>query len=106
MSHQVAIDAGALADMKRTYTFLAREVSRVSAEKWYRGVLGRVASLENDPEKWPLAEEADELGFDLRMILYRRYRHVHRILFRVEGDQVHVLRVRHAAQDSLTAEDF
>jgi len=46
------------------------------------------------------------LGFDLRMLLYGRGRHVYRILFTIDGDTVNVLRVRHAAQDWLTEDEL
>ena len=106
MTHRVVVESGALSDMKKAYSYISREVSATSAEKWQRGVMARIASLENSPETWPLADEAHAVGFELRMILYRRNRHVHRILFRVESATVYVLRIRHASQDTLTADDF
>ena len=55
---------------------------------------------------WPLADEASEVGFELRELLYRRYRYVYRILYRIDGDIVRIHRIRSAAQDRLTADDL
>jgi plasmid stabilization system protein ParE len=65
----------------------------------------RIRTLETRPEMWPLADEAATLGFDLRVLLHGRGRHVYRILFTIDGSTVNVLRVRHAAQDWLTEDD-
>ena len=40
------------------------------------------------------------------VVLFRRGRQVHRILYEIDGEKVIVHRVRHAAQDTLTADDF
>ncbi len=60
-----------------------------------------MATLEQSPDRCPVADEAADLGIDLRELLYGRRRGVYRILFTIEGSVVHVLRVRHAAQDRL-----
>ena len=52
-----------------------------------------------------LADEAADLGVELRQLLYGKRRNVYRILFTIEGGTVNVLRIRHAAQDRLTPED-
>ena len=61
-----------------------------------------VENLETDPNRYPAANEAADLGVELRELLYRRRRNVYRVLFTIEGQTVNVLRVRHAAQDRLT----
>jgi plasmid stabilization system protein ParE len=61
--------------------------------------------LEEDPERWPEAPEA-EWHEGLRQLLHGKRRHLHRILFEIRGQLVVVLRVRHGAQDFLGPEDF
>ena len=85
---------------------MQKNISRASADKWYEGIRARISTLENNPATWPLAEESATLNFELRVILYRRGRQVHRILYEIEGEKVIVHRVRHTAQDTLTADDF
>ena len=55
---------------------------------------------------WPLADEAADLGIELRQTLFGKRRHVYRILYTFDGDTVHIHRVRHAAQDRLSADDL
>jgi hypothetical protein len=53
----------------------------------------------------PLAEEAVEIGLDLREMLYRRHRFVYRILYTIEGDIVRIHRIHSASQDRLSSDD-
>ena len=104
---QFAINVRPLAysDIVRVVNHISRTVSSYSATRWQNGIYSRIDSLNRLPDRCPLADEAT-LGFDLRMLLYGRGRQVYRILFTIDGDTVNVLRVRHAAQDWLSTEDF
>jgi hypothetical protein len=53
----------------------------------------------------PLADEAADLGLELRQLLFGRRRGVYRILFTIDGQTVTIHRVRHAAQDRLSPDD-
>ena len=78
-----------------------------AAAQWRERFLETVvAALEDDPHRFPLADEAPDSGIDLRMMLYGRRRQVYRILFTIDGDKVFIHHVRHAARDRLTAENF
>lgn len=106
MKRAVVIRHRAKIDIRIHHAWMQKNLSRSSAEKWSDGVVARIQTLENDSAMWPLADEASVLDFELRVILYRRGRHVHRILFEIDGEYVVVHRVRHAAQDTLTPDDF
>ena len=106
MKHAVHVLQHARIEIRLHHAWMRKNNSHASAEKWYDGIYARIDSLENNPAMWPLADESPTLDFELRVILYRRNRHVHRILFEIDGDTVFVHRVRHAAQDTLTADDF
>ena len=106
MRHIVQILQHARIEIRLHHAWMQKNISRTPADKWYEGIRARISTLENNPATWPLADESATLDFELRVILYRRGRHVHRILFEIDGDTVFVHRVRHAAQDSLTADDF
>jgi plasmid stabilization system protein ParE len=79
-----------------------------TAARWRDRLLTEVTlKLESDPHRYPSSDEAiPDIGFDLRELLHGRKPHVYRVFFVVEGQAVTVLRVRHAAQDQLDAEDF
>jgi len=76
-----------------------------AAARWQAGVLAAIRSLVNNPERCPVADEAADLGIDLRELLHGRRRNTYRILFTIEGQTVNILRVRHAAQDRLASDD-
>jgi hypothetical protein len=86
-------------------SFLEHEPGASSAELARRSfvtpqtMIRIVENLETDPNRYPSADEAADLGVDLRQLLYGRRRNVSRVLFTIEGQTVNILRVRHAAQD-------
>src|SRR4051812_19817680 len=82
-----------------TVSYAAATRRRTQIEKVIR-------DLETDADQWPVADEALELQRDLRFRLVGRRRHVYRILYMIHQDIVTVYRVRHAAQDWLTADDL
>lgn len=105
MAFQVVFRPRARSDIATTVAWLAR-TAPAAAARWRTGLLRIVENLETDPNRYPAADEADDLGVDLRQLLYGRRRNVYRILFTVEGETVNILRVRHAAQDQLTSDDI
>ncbi|MFO0804223.1 MAG: type II toxin-antitoxin system RelE/ParE family toxin [Gemmataceae bacterium] len=96
MAHPVVTLAKAESDIRRIAMRIARTVAPSSAIRWHAGVLTKVRSLALNPEMWPLAEEAEDLGIPLRHVLYGKRRHIYRILYTFDGTTIHVHRVRHA----------
>jgi hypothetical protein len=76
------------------------------AARWLATLFDKVESLENQPERCPLADEADALGIELRELLFGRSRSRFRILFIIEGTTVQILHIRRAVRDSLKPEDL
>lgn len=105
MTFQVVFRPRAESDIAATVAWLARTSSAVAA-RWRTGLLRIVENLETDPNRYPVADQAADLGVDLRQVLYGRRRNVHRVLFTIEGQTVNILRVRHAAQDQLAPDDI
>jgi plasmid stabilization system protein ParE len=69
------------------------------ATAWYDGFLAEIAGLEQNPWRGPLAPEANAFAFELREIHYGSGKRLtHRALYRVVGNTVQVLSVRHYAQ--------
>jgi plasmid stabilization system protein ParE len=106
VAHKVVLTPKGLDDIRRNTAWMARHFSPRSAARWTVGVESAIASLSDHPERCPEADEADDLGIDLRMLVYRRGRQVFRILFTIDGRTVTVRRVLHAAQDRLTPDDI
>jgi plasmid stabilization system protein ParE len=79
--------------------------SRGDANRWVGRLMKVIGTLSKLPERCPFAAEADDLGIELRELLFGKRRGTYRILFRIEGTSVIVLRIRPAAQDTLSPED-
>jgi plasmid stabilization system protein ParE len=105
MARTVLLTPGAYADVREITRFIAGRVSPASAARWHAAIEAAIGRLATEADRWPQADEAAELGIDLREMLHGRQRHVYRVLFTLDGDTVNVLRVRHAAQDHLRPDD-
>jgi plasmid stabilization system protein ParE len=104
MAFQAILRPRARSDIADAVAWLA-STNLAAAARVRNALLDVVADLETDPLRHPMADEAAELGIDLRMVLYGRRRNTYRILFTVEGQTVNVLRVRHTARDRLNPDD-
>ena len=106
MVYSVQIGNLARRDMAGLFSYITDTVSLVSANRWSTEIIKRIRTLAYQPERFPLDDQAVDLDFELRVMLHGNKRHVYRILFTIDGQTVNVLRIRHAAQDSLTDNDF
>ena len=105
MSFRLIITDAADSDMRQSYRWLA-ERNRAAADRWRDSLVTSVRSLAENPERGPLAAEEELADLGIRELLIGKRSRVHRVFFRVREDIVEVLRVRHAAQDSLSGDDF
>lgn len=73
-----------------------------AADRWFRGLVQAIYSLEELPERCPVIPEQAAFPFELRHLIYFS----HRIIFGIERERVLVYRVYHGAQRGLTAIDL
>lgn len=105
MARTVQLRPGAQTDLRESARYISQRVSGTSASRWLTAIQATIARLATDADRYPQADEAADLGIDLREQLHGKRPHVYRVLFTIDGDTVNVLRVRHAAQDRLTTDD-
>jgi len=107
MSYVVNITDDAGRDLKRIYRWYVKESKSESvASRWYDGFLEKLETLKDFPESCSLAQESDRFDYELRQLLYgSRKRKTHRALFRIVGDTVEILTVRHLSQRDVTPDD-
>ena len=103
MSVQVIIAPMALQQLKNAANwYRERAHSDELARVWLDGFLDVLNSLQIDPERYPLARESHRFAESLREVHYGSGRRkTHRALFQIQGNVVHVLTVRHNAQDDI-----
>ena len=75
------------------------------AAEWYNGLQDAINAIGEFPGSHPLARESEAVP-GLRQKLYGKGRDVWRIVFHVRHDVVWVLRIRHAAQETLMPEEM
>jgi len=100
LAYLVDITEPALADAEEYVRFI-RDVKKEpeAAERWFRGLVQAIYSLEELPERCPVVPEPEEFSFEIRHLIYFS----HRIIFRVELEtkRVVVYRVYHGSRQAL-----
>ncbi|MDB5320914.1 MAG: Plasmid stabilization system protein [Phycisphaerales bacterium] len=103
MIYDVVVTAAAEDDIAEAFAYIQAR-SPENAERWLRGLYKLVHKLESLPKRCGRAREADELGMDLRQLVFKS----HRIVFRIDeaAGTVRVLRVFHGARLGLSREEL
>ena len=104
MNYQIVIQPNAQTDIERAYRWLL-ERAPTRAVTWYNGLQQAIDSLQSLPERCSLAPEDEYFSEEIRQLLYGRRGGVYRILFTIVDNIVHILHVRHSAQDILREEE-
>jgi plasmid stabilization system protein ParE len=110
MAYKVRLTALAEADAYTAFERI-RVASPAHAERWLTGLFRAVLSLDEMPTRCPLIPEAEEIGQDIRQLLYGKRSGMQRIIFDMqeqseEGPRVRILRIWHGSRDRLRAEDI
>ncbi len=107
MPLRVIISEPAELDLWEAHNWWAKNRSPSQAATWYRRILAAIHTLKDTANRWSAAPEHHLWPTGIRELHFGvRRKPTHRVLFTIENEQVIVLRVRHASQDYLTAEDF
>ena len=106
MKYYVIIHPSALDDLEPAFRWIEKHASGNTALRWFDGFVQALESLETFPDRWALAPENPHFQREIRQLLYGRRSGVYRALFAIEGRKVHVLHIRHAAQEELRPEDL
>jgi plasmid stabilization system protein ParE len=103
----VILPKARIAMNQAVHWYLERSRSESVASHWLEGLLAKLASLSQFPERCPLARESEDFGEAIRELHYGSGRRTtHRALFRILGDVVEVMTVRHVAQDDVSPEEL
>jgi plasmid stabilization system protein ParE len=95
MAYVVDLTARAERDLARVYAYIGAEHSEAALE-WYRGIKAAILSLEQRPNRCPVAPENERL----RHLLYGNKPHIYRGIYRVldKEKRGEVLHIRHGAR--------
>ncbi len=105
MTYRIDISSVAKAEMDAAFLSFSQFVTADRAQTWYQGLIDAIASLQEMPQRCPLAREDAFFSQEIRQLLYKQGKQTYRILFTVLEDRpiltVRILHVRHAAQKIL-----
>ncbi len=81
----------AKADIARSYDWGKRKWGASAALRWYRALRSSVRELlVHFPLSQSIVPESDELGIEVRQMMFRRYR----VIFKIDGSKVQILHLK------------
>lgn len=101
MTYRVIIEPTADRGIREAFRWITENRSTAAAINWYNALEKKVQTLKSHPLRCPIAAENDKFPEEIRELLHGRRRHKYRIIFTIRHDAVHVIYVRHAAQDEI-----
>ena len=105
MKYQVQLTAKAERDVDQILHWFHEQHATAAGGRWLMQILSTIDTLEKHPERCGLAAEAEELGLELRELLFGKRHGKYRILFIVRKNVVSILHIRHTARDAVLPED-
>jgi plasmid stabilization system protein ParE len=105
MTFQVEITPVAEAQIEQAYCWYRRHNPEF-ADRWFRGLMNTIATLQEKPRRCTLAIEHEIFPEEVRQLLYGKAKNIYRVLFVIRENTVYVLYVRHSAQAPLTLDDI
>jgi plasmid stabilization system protein ParE len=106
MVFHVEPSSRAFNDLDEIARYIQQQSSFEQAEERFNGIMAAIHTLEDMPSRSPLADESEELGQEVRLLLFgkrnRKYKVYYSIRQRtVSTGTVQVFHVRHWARKSL-----
>jgi plasmid stabilization system protein ParE len=103
MAFHVEISPRAFNDLDEIARYIKQQASFGQAEKWFNGMIAAIQTLEDLPHRCRVADESEELGQEVRLLLYgkrnRRYKVYYSVQERTPSTgTVRVFHVRHWAR--------
>ena len=111
MGFQVEIEPQAFEDIDSITGYINAASDFEVAQKWFNGILEAIASLSDLPTRCAvMAPESEELGQEIRLLLYGRKNRTYKIYFSSDQDSdpglVRVFHVRHWARKPVTLDEL
>jgi plasmid stabilization system protein ParE len=105
MAFRVEMTPVAERQIEQAYRWF-RERNPEFADKWFRGLMNTIATLQEKPQRFALAVESDIFPEEVRQLMYGKAKALYRVLFTVRGTTVIVLYVRHGNQAPMAETDL
>ncbi|NJL83272.1 MAG: type II toxin-antitoxin system RelE/ParE family toxin [Chloroflexaceae bacterium] len=101
MTFQIELTSIAAVQIEQAYLWY-QERNPEFADRWFRGLMNAIATLQEKPQRCALALEHKIFSEEVRQLLYGKAKSVYRVLFTIRDATVYILYVRHSSQALLT----
>ena len=107
MAYRVDLARNAEAELEELYVWVVERAPQEGAA-WYNGLERAVLSLDQHPERCPVALESIDPDLPVRVLSYGRTPHVYRVFFTVDDNAkvVRVVHVRRGARRRPSADEL
>ena len=107
MSFPVVFSQQAACELEEAADWWVEHRDPAQSARWYSGFSEKIASLSEDPVRFPLADENDDFPYSIRELHYGfSSRPTHRAIYTITNENVVVLTIRHIARDRLAPNDI
>ena len=107
MKFHVIMEEPAITEIERNARWWSEHYSSHQAVVWYDTAVDAIYSLESHPERHALSPDNQQFGYEIRDLLFGiGSRPSYRAVFTIQGNAVHILTVRRAAQDAVAPGDL
>jgi plasmid stabilization system protein ParE len=106
MAFRVVLTDRAEADVESVLNWFREQRATDAGGRWFAQLREKLQTLEQYPQRCPLAAESEDVSLEVRELLLGRKRFKHRILFTVIGQTVTILRVWHSSRDAIIRSDL
>lgn len=103
--YRVIVQRLARTDLKEAYDWAAKRAPQTAA-RWLDRFEQALQTLEQHPQRCPLARESKGVDVEVREFLFGKRPWVFRSLFTIDGDSVRILRVRRAQRRPLSKSEL
>jgi ParE toxin of type II toxin-antitoxin system, parDE len=105
VTYRVVVQRLAKEDLQAAYE-RAADRAPFTAARWLDRFQQSLQTLEQLPNRCPLAREHGKVDADVRELLFGKRPYVFRVVFAIDGDTVRVLRIRRAQRRPLTRSEL
>jgi plasmid stabilization system protein ParE len=105
MTFQVELTPVAEAQIEQSYQWY-RDRNPEFADRWFRGLMNTIATLQENPQRCTLAVEYEIFPEEVRQLLFGKSKNIYRVLFTIRDITVYVLYVCHSAQAPFTLDEL
>jgi plasmid stabilization system protein ParE len=107
MPYRVIISARAEMEIEQAHSWWAVHRSKRQADRWYKQFKKAILNLSDNPHLCAVSKESASFPFEIRDLPFGvGSRPTHRAVFRIDGEEVRVLTIRHGAQSDLRKRDL